>query len=109
MSAAQIPPPDNPDLLLDGIKAASLGGAAMLARGLLSPNRLSWGGLARSAFAAAIVSALAGLALRDYVDSESLRYACIGLCGFAAPEICDAAIRWVKAKGDEKVRDAGGK
>ena len=104
-----LPPSETSDLVVDGLKAASLGGAAMLARGLLSSDKLSWGWIARSALAAAIISALAGMGLRDFVESESLRYACIGLCGFAAPEICDAAIRWVKAKGDSHVKDAGGK
>lgn len=106
MSAA--PTPDAPDLISDALRAAPLGAAAMLARGLLSQERLSWGWIARSAVAAGVVSAIAGLALRDYVASESLRYACIGLAGFASPEIVDAAIRWVKAKAQAKVEEAEG-
>ena len=104
MSAA--PTPDAPDLISDALRAAPLGAAAMLARGLLSQERLSWGWIARSAVAAGVVSAIAGLALRDYVASESLRYACIGLSGFASPEIVDAAIRWIKAKAQAKVEEA---
>lgn len=106
MSAAPVTPPESPDIWADAIKAAPLGAAAMLARGLLSTERLSWAWIARSAAAAAVVSVLAGMALRDYVASESLRYACIGLAGFASPEIVDAAIRWVKAKAEAKVAQA---
>lgn len=106
MSAAPITPPESPELWADALKAAPLGAAAMLARGLLSTERLSWAWIARSAAAAAVVSVVAGMALRDYVASESLRYACIGLAGFASPEIVDAAIRWVKAKAAAKVAEA---
>lgn len=106
MSAAPVTPPESPDIWADAIKAAPLGAAAMLARGLLSTERLSWAWIARSAAAAAVVSVLAGMALRDYVASESLRYACIGLAGFASPEIVDAAIRWAKAKAEAKVAQA---
>ena len=46
------------------------------------------------------------MAIRDHIASESLRFACVGLAGFSAPELVDAAIRWTKAKAEAKVREA---
>ena len=106
MSAAPLPPPDSPDIWADAMKAAPLGAAAFLARGLLSQERLSWGYLLRSGFAAAVVAVVVGLAIRDHIASESLRFACVGLAGFSAPELVDAAIRWTKAKAEAKAREA---
>jgi len=106
MSAAPIPPPDSPDIWADALKAAPLGAAAFLARGLLSQERLSWGYLIRSGLAAAVVAVIVGMAIRDHIASESLRFACVGLAGFSAPELVDAAIRWTKAKAAAKVAEA---
>jgi hypothetical protein len=106
MSAAPIPPPESPDIWADALKAAPLGAAAFLARGLLSQERLSWGYLIRSGLAAAVVAVIVGMAIRDHIASESLRFACVGLAGFSAPELVDAAIRWTKAKAAAKVAEA---
>lgn len=105
MSAAPVQPPE-PDIWADVLKAAPLGAAAFLARGLLSQERLSWGALTRSAAAAAVVSVIVGLGIRDHIASESLRFAIVGLSGFSAPELVDAAIRWTKAKAEAKVAEA---
>ena len=105
MSSSPLPP-DSPDIWADAAKAAPLGAAAFLARGLLSQERLSWGYLLRSGFSAAIVAVVVGLAIRDHIASESLRFACVGLAGFSAPELVDAAIRWTKAKAEAKVAEA---
>ena len=105
MSSSPLPP-DAPDIWADAAKAAPLGAAAFLARGLLSQERLSWGYLARSGFSAAIVAVVVGMAIRDHIASESLRFACVGLAGFSAPELVDAAIRWTKAKAEAKAREA---
>ena len=105
MSSSPLPP-DAPDIWVDAAKAAPLGAAAFLARGLLSQERLSWGYLARSGFSAAIVAVVVGMAIRDHIASESLRFACVGLAGFSAPELVDAAIRWTKAKAEAKAREA---
>lgn len=82
----------NNDLLSDAAVAAPIGAAAMLARGLLSTTRLSWGWVARSSAAAGIVSVMANMALKDYISSENIRIVCVGLCGFGAPEIIDWGI-----------------
>lgn len=108
MSSSPLPP-DAPDIWADAAKAAPLGAAAFLARGLLSQERLSWGYLIRSGFSAAVVAVVVGLAIRDHIASESLRFACVGLAGFSAPELVDAAIRWTKAKAEAKVREAEAK
>jgi len=105
MSSSPLPP-DAPDIWADAAKAAPLGAASFLARGLLSQERLSWGYLIRSGFSAAIVAVVVGMAIRDHIASESLRFACVGLAGFSAPELVDAAIRWTKAKAEAKVREA---
>lgn len=105
MSSSPLPP-EVPDLWADAAKAAPLGAAAFLARGLLSQEKMSWGCLIRSGTAAAVVSVIVGLGIRDHIASESLRFAIVGLAGFSAPELVDAAIRWTKAKAEAKVREA---
>jgi hypothetical protein len=106
MSSSPLPPEVPTDLWADAAKAAPLGAAAFLARGLLSQDKMSWGCLLRSGTAAAVVSVIVGLGIRDHIASESLRFAIVGLAGFSAPELVDAAIRWTKAKAEAKVREA---
>ena len=69
MSSSPLPP-DAPDIWVDAAKAAPLGAAAFLARGLLSQERLSWGYLARSGFSAAIVAVVVGMAIRDHIEQK---------------------------------------
>lgn len=100
------PDPGASDLVSDAMRAAPLGAAAMLARGLLSTERLSWGWVIRSSIAAGVVSFFAGQAVKDYITSQGLQDVCVGLAGLATPEIVDAAIRFVKAKAQAKVQEA---
>jgi hypothetical protein len=50
------------------------------------------------------VSIFAGFALQEHITSLSLRYACIGLCGAAAPELLDAGIAWAKSRANAEVK-----
>lgn len=101
------PPPSNEDynsLLKDSVIASALGAAGMVSRILLSPDKLTVGWIARRLFASGLVSIFAGFALQDHITSLSLRYACIGLCGAAAPEVLDAGIAWAKNKANAEVK-----
>lgn len=101
------PTPNSEDyssLMKDGIIAAALGAAGMVSRILLSPERLTFGWMVRRLLASGLVSIFAGFALQDHISSLSLRYACIGLCGAAAPELLDAGIAWAKSRANAEVK-----
>jgi hypothetical protein len=76
----------------------------MVSRILLSPDKLTVWWIARRLLASGLVSIFAGFALQDHITSLSLRYACIGLCGAAAPELLDAGIAWAKSKANAEVK-----
>lgn len=86
---------------------APLGAAAMVARTLLAEQRPSIGWLIRWSVSASVTSVLVGFASQDYIHSEGLRYAATGISGAFAPELLDYALRYLKAKGDAKMREVG--
>jgi hypothetical protein len=90
----------------DIARFAPLGAAAMLARILMSQEPVTFGYIVRRMAAAGITSVLVGFAVQDYIHSEGLRFAAIGMCGYCAPELCDAGLRFVKAKAAAKVAQA---
>ena len=101
------PTPSNDEytsLLKDGIIAAALGAAGMVSRILLSKEPLTFGWIARRLLASGLVSIFAGFALQDHISSLSLRYACIGLSGAAAPELLDAGIAWARSRANAEVK-----
>lgn len=100
--------PSQQDLVGDAMRAAPLGAAAMLARGLLSTDRLSWGWVFRSTAAAGVVAFFTGQGVKGYITTQGLQDVCVGLSGLATPEIVDAAIRFIKAKAQAKVKEAEG-
>jgi len=95
--------------LKDGLLAGILGGFAMSARMLLSTEPVSWGFVVRRFLAASITAAFVGLATKDYFHSVGLWLACSGGSGYAAPEVTDYLIRWVKAKGEQEISKVRGK
>lgn len=92
----------------DSIIASILGGFAMCARILLSTEPVSFGFVLRRFLAAAITAAIVGLATKEHFTSTSLWLACVGGSGYAAPEVADYFLRYVKAKGEQKLKEVTG-
>jgi len=103
------PPPSPVDnestqaIVKDGLVASILGGLAMTARLLLSTEPVSPGWVFRRITAAGITAAVVGYGIQDHIASPGLKMAVIGMCGYAAPEVTDMALRWIKAKGEAEV------
>ena len=100
------PPLDNDStqsLVKDGLVASILGGLAMTARLLLSTEPVSPGWVLRRITAAAITAALVGYAIADHISSPGLRMAVVGAAGYAAPEVLDYVLKYIKARGDAEV------
>lgn len=89
-----------------GLMAAALGGSAMLARLLLQAERTSLGFILRSSAAACVTAYFVNLAARDHITSEGLRVCICGIAGFAAPEIQNYGLEFIKAKLQGKVKAA---
>jgi len=98
-----------PTEVKDGIIASILGGLAMTARMLLSNDPVTFGYVVRRFFAASITAMLVGLGTKDHFSSTGLWLAVSGGSGYCAPEVADYFLRWVRAKGEAKVREAQGK
>ena len=92
----------------DTIIASILGGFAMTARILLSHERVTFGYALRRFLAAAITAAMVGLATKEHFTSTGLWLACVGGAGYAAPEVADYFLRYVKAKGEQKLKEVKG-
>jgi hypothetical protein len=100
------PPIDNEatqSLVKDGLVASILGGLAMTARLLLSTEPVSVGWVLRRITAAAITAALVGYAITDHISSPGLRMGVVGAAGYAAPEVMDYVLKYLKARGDAEV------
>jgi hypothetical protein len=119
MSPAPLPTPEDTEALTktkdisemlpyikDAIIASILGGFAMAARILLSTEPVTFGYAVRRFLAASITASLVGLGTKDYFSSQGLWLAVVGGSGYAAPEVADYFLRWVKAKGEQKVKEA---
>jgi len=92
----------------DSIIASILGGFAMTARILLSSDPVTFGFVLRRFLAAAITAAIVGLATKDHFQSTGLWLATVGGAGYAAPEVADYFLRYVKAKGEQKLKEVTG-
>ena len=100
------PPIDNEStesLVKDGLVASILGGLAMTARLLLSTEPVTVGWVLRRITAAAITAALVGYAITDHIASPGLRMGVVGAAGYAAPEVMDYVLKYVKARGEAEV------
>lgn len=100
------PPIDNEatqSLVKDGLVASILGGLAMTARLLLSTEPVSPGWVLRRISAAAITAALVGYAITDHISSPGLRMGVVGASGYAAPEVMDYVLKYIKARGEAEV------
>lgn len=90
-------------IVKDGLVASILGGLAMTARLLLSTEPVSIGWVVRRVTAAAIVAAVVGYGIQDHISSPGLRMAVVGAAGYAAPEVLDYLLKYIKARGDAEV------
>ena len=100
------PPIDNEatqSLVKDGLVASILGGLAMTARLLLSQEPVTVGWVLRRISAAAITAALVGYAITDHISSPGLRMGVVGAAGYAAPEVMDYVLKYLKARGEAEV------
>ena len=100
------PPIDNDQtqaIVKDGLVASILGGLAMTARLLLSTEPVSIGWVVRRVTAAAIVAAVVGYGIQDHISSPGLRMAVVGAAGYAAPEVLDYLLKYIKARGEAEV------
>ena len=90
-------------IVKDGLVASILGGLAMTARLLLSTEPVSPGWVFRRISAAAITAALVGYGIQDHISSPGLRMGAIGAAGYAAPEVLDYLLKYIKARGEAEV------
>jgi len=90
-------------IVKDGLVASILGGLAMTARLLLSTEPVSPGWVFRRITAAAITAALVGYGIQDHIQSPGLRMGAIGAAGYAAPEVLDYLLKYIKARGEAEV------
>lgn len=101
------PPPTDQEtaqqLAKDGALAALLGGLSMIGRILMSDEKASWGYITRRFFAAATVTAFVGIGTKDYFASTGIWLAAAGGAGWAAPEITDGLLKYVKARTASEV------
>lgn len=102
MSAAPI---ETADSVKDGLSTVGLSLAAMAARIVLSKEKPNPWRAAALTFAACLSGYLAGRVTLGVMD-PGLRDAVIGLAAYTAPEILSFALRIVKARGREAVKDA---
>lgn len=90
-------------IVKDGLVASILGGLAMTARLLLSTEPVSPGWVFRRISAAAITAALVGYGIQEHISSPGLRMGAIGAAGYAAPEVLDYLLKYIKARGEAEV------
>jgi len=103
MSAAPVPPPETSSIWIDASVSGALGLGAAIARHLLATERHAWGCLVRRLFVASFTAAMVGLGVSDLIDSEGLRFATAGAAAFAAPEVLDYLLAYIRKKGQKAV------
>ena len=103
MASSPLDPNDLSPAVRDGVVASILGGLAMTARLLLSTEPVSAGWVIRRVLAAAITAALVGYGIQDHIASPGLRMAATGAAGYAAPEVLDYLLKYIKARGEAEV------
>lgn len=90
-------------LVKDGLVASILGALAMTARLLMSTEQVSFFWVVRRVAAAAVTACLVGYGIQDYIQSAGLKMAVVGACGYAAPEVADTVLKYIKARGQAEV------
>ena len=106
MSAAPIGPEDGEKLTQEAMRFLPIGAAAMLARILMSQEKVSIGWVMRRMFFAGVTACLVGWATDGYLTSQGLRFAAVGLAGYAAPEVADFALSYLRKRAEEKLAES---
>ena len=104
MSAAPLDPNELPPEIKNGMIASLIGGFSMVARLLLSEEPVTMGWVVRRITAASIVAVVVGWGLQDQIPSRSTLFFCCGAAAYAAPEVTDAGMRWLKAKMKSEIK-----
>lgn len=86
-----------------GMTATLIGAAGMVAKILLSEEKVPWPKALCHIAGAGIVAFLVGQVLETTTMSSGLKMAALGVSGAAATQIIDFVLKWVKAKGDAEV------
>lgn len=103
MSAAPIDPNDGDKLAAEAARFLPIGAAAMLARILMSTEKVSIGWVMRRMFFAGVTACLVGWATDGYLNSQGLRFAAVGLAGYAAPEVADFALAYLRKRAEKEL------
>ena len=106
MSAAPIDPNDGDKLAGEAMRFLPIGAAAMLARILMSQEKVSIGWVVRRMFFAGVTACLVGWATDGYLTSQGLRFAAVGLAGYAAPEVADFALAYLRKNAENKLKES---
>lgn len=86
------PPPTDPNSIwVDAGISGGLGVLAGIVRWLMSNDQKSYGYHMRQLVVAGITAYFAGLAIRDLIDSEGLRFASAGATGYVGIALWDLA------------------
>ena len=93
----------NNQTVKDGVVSGVLGALAMISRLLLSTEPVSLLWVVRRIFAASITACFVGYGIQDHIQSIPVRMAVVGACGYAAPEVTDYLLRYIKARGEKEV------
>ncbi len=91
------------DVFLDNtFISAIIGALGMACRLMLTKSKdvTVWIAI-RHILAAMFTAVVVGNSASDYITTESTRYALAGVAGYAAPELLDASLKWVKGKIDK--------
>jgi hypothetical protein len=106
------PPPAAPDggaispEVRQGVIAAILGILGMSTRVMLMDEKVGFVWVLKRLVAASVVAWASGAVLESYITNAKLLYAVVGVCGYLAPEVAQAAEDFVKAKLKAKVNEA---
>jgi len=87
----------------DGIISGVLGSLAMVARLLLSTEKVTFWWVVRRILAASITACFVGYAIDDKINSVSLKMAIIGAFGYASPESLDYLLKIIHARGKQEL------
>ena len=86
-----------------GFTATLIGAAGMVAKILLSDEKVPWPKALCHIGGAGIVAFLVGQVLETTTMASGLKMAALGVSGAAATQIIDFVLKWVKAKGEAEV------
>lgn len=78
---------NEPGTLIAVASGGVIGLVVGIANGIIQRKHGGWGGFFSAIMWGVIVSVLVGLLVQDYIESEALRFAIIGLCAVISDDI----------------------